>query len=80
MKAKSLLSLLFIFLVITFVLIAVISVYLALSLLIERYSHGAGLLFADVEIFGLVTILFNVLSVITILAYKKILRLKKYDK
>jgi hypothetical protein len=80
MKEKSLLSLLFLFLGITFVLIAVISAFLTLISFEERKSHGPGLLFADVEIFGLVTILFTVLSAITTLAYKKILRLKKYDK
>lgn len=79
MKAKSLFSILLLFLGVTFVLITVISEYLTLLSFKERQHHGPCLFFADMEIFGLATVLFTLLSVIAILDYKKILRQIKHD-
>jgi len=80
MKAKSFLSFTLLFLGIFFVLIALISAYFTLTSFLERQSHGSGIFFADVELFGLVAIIFTILSAITIFAYKKILGLNESGK
>jgi|WetSurMetagenome_2_1015567.scaffolds.fasta_scaffold86190_2 hypothetical protein len=47
-----------------FSIIAVISAFWALTSLAERYSHGAGLMFADVEIFIVLTLIFLTAGII----------------
>jgi hypothetical protein len=56
------------------ILIAIIFAYLALTSFLERQSHGSGLLFADVESFGLATIFFAILGVIIVIISRKMTR------
>jgi len=47
-----------------FLLVSGMSGFYAVSALIDRLRHGSGLLFADVEIFIMLTILFIILGLI----------------
>ena len=80
MSLKSIFASALLFLGIFLILIALISAYFFLMSFIERQGHGSGLLFADVEIFGLVTIIFTIIGAVIIFISRKILRLKPNDK
>jgi len=80
MSVKSIFASALLFLGIILILIALISAYFFLISFIERQSYGSGLLFADVEIFGLVTIIFTIMGAAIIFISRKILRLKSNDK
>jgi len=80
MSVKSIFASALLFLGIFLILIALISAYFFLMSFIERQGHGSGLLFADVEIFGLVTIIFTIIGTAIIFISRKILRLKPNDK
>ncbi len=47
-----------------FLLVALMSGFYAVSAIVERLQQGSGLLFADVEIFTIITILFIVLGIL----------------
>jgi len=55
-----------------FILLTLISAYLFLVSFLERQSHGSGLLFADVELFALAAIFFEILRTIVIIISRKI--------
>ena len=80
MSVKSIFASALLFLGIFLILIALISAYFFLMSFIERQGNGSGLLFADVEIFGLVTIIFTIIGAAIIFISRKILRLKSNDK
>lgn len=61
-------------------LLGLISGGASLLALLERRSHGPGLMFADVEFFGLLALVCCVLGVFSLLAAKRIGRyLRKQD-
>jgi hypothetical protein len=62
MNSKSFLKSIFLGIGILFILLTLVSVYFLLTSFIERQSHGSGLLFADVELFAIASILFGALS------------------
>ncbi len=49
-----------------FLLVAIMSGFYAVSAIIERLNAGHGILFADVEIFTMITVLFIVLGVFSL--------------
>ena len=55
-----------------FLLVALMSGFYAVSSLLDRIHSGHGLLFADVEIFTMITILFIVLGVLCLWIYNRI--------
>lgn len=62
------------------ILIAIVAAYSAFTSFFERQSHGSGMLFADVELLDLVTIIFVVLGLIMIFTARKILKLGSAEK
>jgi hypothetical protein len=55
-----------------FIVIAVLCAWGALNSFLERLQHGAGLMFADAEIFTILTIVFLILGFIFLWAGKKL--------
>jgi len=80
MNVKSIFASALLFLGIFLILVALISGYFFLMSFIERQRHGSGPLFADVEIFGLLTIIFTIMGTAIIFISRKILRFKSNDK
>jgi len=61
---KKLISILLRIFGVLFSIIAIVSAFAALTSLLERSKHGSGLMFADVEIFTGITIIFLTASII----------------
>ena len=80
MSVKSIFASALLFLGVFLILIALISAYFFLMSFIERQSHGSGLLFADVELFALATIIFGVFGAIAIIISRKITKPDNRDK
>ena len=55
-----------------FIVIAVLCAWGALNSFLERSQHGTGLMFADAEIFTILTVVFLILGFIFLWAGKKI--------
>jgi cell division protein FtsX len=55
-----------------FIGIALLCAWGALNAFVERAQHGAGLMFADAEIFLLLTIMFLLLGVVCVWTGKKL--------
>jgi succinate dehydrogenase hydrophobic anchor subunit len=59
---------------ILFLIIALLFAWAAFNSFLERTNHGAGLMFADVEILVFLTLLFLMLSIVLIWISKKIIK------
>lgn len=55
-----------------FISIAILCAWGALNSFLERSQHGAGLMFADAEIFSLLTVVFLIIGLVCLLVRKKI--------
>ena len=74
MNSKSFLNSILLSIGIFFILLTLISVYFLLTSFIERQNHGSGLLFADVELFAFMAILFGIFGFSSIYFSKRISR------
>jgi succinate dehydrogenase hydrophobic anchor subunit len=59
-----------------FLIIALLFAWASLNAFIERTNHGAGLMFADVEIFVILTLFFLFIGILCFWVVKKIKRHK----
>ena len=55
-----------------FISIAILCAWGALNSFLERSQHGAGLMFADAEIFSLLTVVFLIIGLVCLLVRNKI--------
>lgn len=69
---KKTFSLLLKILGVLFISIAILCAWGALNSFLERSQHGAGLMFADAEIFSLLTVVFLIIGLVCLLVRKKI--------